>query len=246
MRLKNKRIMDNRTVRQAKSSQDKEVWVIIPAFNEEASIDKVLDDFSDKEYSVLVVDDSSQDNTIDVALNYPITLLKHIINLGQGAALQTGFDYVINHTKAAFIVTFDSDGQHDVNDIPQLLEPLKNGKADVALGSRFLNSKRPDGIPLLKLVTLRFGVLFTRITSKQKLTDTHNGLRGFTTKSLQKIQITHDRMAHASEIIIQIAKHNLRWIEIPVTIRYTPYSKKKGQSILNSLNILWDLLVGRN
>lgn len=231
---------------QAKSSQEKEVWVIIPAFNEESSIDKVLEDFTDKEYSVLVVDDCSQDNTIDVALNYPITLLKHIINLGQGAALQTGFDYVINHTKAAFIVTFDSDGQHDVNDIPRLLEPLKNGKADVALGSRFLNSKRAVDIPLMKLATLKFGVMFTRITSKLKLTDTHNGLRGFTAKSLQQIQITQDRMAHASEIIMRIAKHNLKWIEIPVTIRYTPYSKKKGQSILNSLNILWDLFVGRN
>ena len=223
-----------------------EIWVIIPAFNEEASIDKVLDGFIDKKFSVLVVDDCSQDNTESVVLNYPVTLLKHIINLGQGAALQTGFDYVLHNTNAKYVVTFDSDGQHDVNDIPNLVEPLMGYGFDVALGSRFLDAQKLQDIPVAKWVVLKLGVLFTRLTTGLKVTDTHNGLRAFSIEALRKINISQDRMAHASEILMQISKNHLKWVEVPVKIRYTAYSKKKGQSVLNSLNILWDLFLGRD
>ena len=228
------------------NSRNPNIWVVIPAFNEESSISFVLDQFLKSDYSVLVIDDCSTDNTTQKALKYPITLLKHMVNLGQGASLQTGFDYLVNFTQVKYVVTFDSDGQHDIKDIPNILEPLKSGKYDVVLGSRFLNPNSVDGISWLKLLTLKIGVSFTRISTGLKVTDTHNGLRGFSIHALRKIHINHNRMAHASEILSKIARNNLLYYEVPVTIHYTNYSKKKGQSIFNSINILWDLFIGRD
>ena len=226
------------------SSHD--TWIVIPAFNEETSIGQVLEQFKEEKYSVLIVDDCSSDLTSEVALRFPVTLLKHVVNLGQGAALQTGFDYIINYTSAKYVVTFDSDGQHQIADIPKLIEPLIAENMDVTLGSRFINRDSIKQIPFIKLVTLKLGLLFTRLTTKLKISDTHNGLRGFTIKALKKIQIRQNRMAHASEILSQIASKGLRWKEVPVTVLYTTYSKKKGQSILNAFNIIWDLFLGKN
>ena len=224
----------------------RDVWVVIPAYNEEETLANVLEAFSEENYSLLVIDDGSDDHTSNIALAYPVVLLRHMINLGQGAALKTGFDYLINQTNAKYVVTFDSDGQHNVNEIHQLIKPLMSQNYDVVLGSRFLTGRNGNNIPLSKLITLKLGVLFTRMTTKLKVTDTHNGLRGFTIEALKRIQISQNGMAHASEIISEIAKKELRWKEVQVTIEYTPYSKKKGQSIFNSVNILWDLFFGRD
>ena len=221
-------------------------WVIIPAFNEELSIGSVLDELDGKGFNVLVVDDCSTDRTAEVALEHGIVLLKHTINLGQGAALQTGFDYVLQKTDAEYVVTFDSDGQHNADDIPAILEPLQSKSFEVTLGSRFIKQNLVSGITKSKLFTLKMAILFTRLSTGLTVTDTHNGFRGFTVEALKKIHIDQNRMAHASEILSQIAHNKFKFCEIPVTIRYTDYSKKKGQSVFNSINILWDLLVGRD
>jgi glycosyltransferase involved in cell wall biosynthesis len=209
-------------------------------------IARVLDDFIKTDYQVVVVDDCSTDGTGEIVSKYPVILLRHMINLGQGAALQTGFSYACKHTLAETVVTFDSDGQHDIRDIPALVAPLLEGKMDVVLGSRFINGRSVAGMPWSKLVTLKLGLFFTRISTGLKLTDTHNGLRAFTLNALGKIQITQNRMAHASELLNQISRNKFKYLEIPVTVHYTEYSKKKGQSILNSINILWDLFFGRD
>lgn len=231
---------------QGTSHTSKDVWVIIPAYNEESSIGDVLDQFARTNYSVLVVDDCSQDSTASTVLNYPVILLQHSANLGQGAALQTGFDFVTNFTSARYLVTFDSDGQHTVSEVEKLIEPLQLHKCDVTLGSRFLKIDSKNKIPFKKQVVLKLGLVFTRLTTQMKVTDTHNGLRGFTIDAVKYINIQQNRMAHASEILSQISKKNLKWQEVPVTIHYTEYSKKKGQSIFNAFNILWDLLFGKD
>lgn len=225
---------------------DQNIWIVIPAYNEEKCIGEVLEKFSHAAYSVVVVDDCSSDGTADVAVRYPVILLRHLTNLGQGAALQTGFDYLVHKTSAKFVVTFDSDGQHDIADIPKIIELLKSGQNDVVLGSRFLQTNKVIGMPLIKKLILKLGLLFTRATTGLLITDTHNGLRGFTIQALKKIHITQNRMAHASEILSQIAKRRLRFREVQVNIRYTDYSIGKGQSIFNFVNILWDLFWGRN
>jgi hypothetical protein len=139
-------------------------------------------------------------------------------------------------------VTFDSDGQHGTADIARLLDPLKAGTHDVVLGSRFAPGGDVRNIGWLKRVTLRLAVAFTRLTTGLAVTDTHNGLRALSSAAAARIKITHNHMAHASELLAQIGQAGLRYCEIPVTITYTDYSRAKGQSVLNSVNILWDIL----
>lgn len=222
------------------------VWVILPSYNEANVIADVLIDLVQTGYSILLVDDCSTDDSVAIALTYPVTVLHHCVNLGQGAALQTGFNFVKAQSGVKYVITFDSDGQHAVEDIPRLLAPLLSGEFEVALGSRFLEDSNTQNLSWERLAVLKMGVLFSRMTSGLKLTDTHNGLRGFTIDALRKIAITQNRMAHASEIIMQVAKHKLKWVEVPVSIRYTNYSKAKGQSALNFINILWDLVWGKD
>jgi polyprenyl-phospho-N-acetylgalactosaminyl synthase len=219
-----------------------DVWIVVPAFNEGPAIATILSQLTEQGYTVAVVDDGSKDDTARQVLAYPVTLLRHSCNLGQGAALQTGISYALLQPETRYIVTFDADGQHDVEDIPRLLAPLRAGTHDVVLGSRFLEPGHAIDIDKKKQALLRLAVHFTRLTTRLTITDTHNGLRAFTAAAAAQINITQNRMAHASEILEQIASGGLRYCEIPVTIRYTSYSRAKGQSVLDSVNILWDTM----
>lgn len=219
------------------------VWVVIAAYNEESVLGSVLDRVLKVCPNVVVVDDGSSDKTFSVIRNYPVHGLKHSINLGQGAALQTGITYALLKD-AATVVTFDADGQMDESDIERLCEVLKDGKYDVALGSRFLNMKY-SGMGFLKKMILQLAVLFTSVSTGLKLTDTHNGFRAFTREAAKKVNLRQNRMAHASEFFDIIASQKLRYIEVPVSIKYTAYSVGKGQRLHNSLNILWDLFFNK-
>lgn len=215
--------------------------IIIPAYNEEKSISKVITDLKSNSYdNILVVDDGSKDKTAEIAKKHNVKVIRHFINRGQGAALQTGTEYALRNGTEV-IVHFDADGQFLAEDIDDLIKALKEGY-DIALGSRFLE-KKPVNIPLSKKITLKGGVLFTKIFSNISLTDTHNGFRAMTREAAEKIRITQDGMAHASEIIDQISKNKLKYREVPVTVIYSDYSISKGQSILNSFKIAFSLLI---
>jgi glycosyltransferase involved in cell wall biosynthesis len=149
--------------------------------------------------------------------------------LGQGAALQTGITYALR-AGAKYLVTFDADGQHQVEDLGRLLGPVVRGEADIALGSRFLGAA--IDMPATKRLVLRAAVAFTRVAGGIELTDTHNGLRALTAHAARKLPITQNRMAHASELLHNIVECELRYVEVPVTIRYTEWSRAKGQSHL--------------
>jgi polyprenyl-phospho-N-acetylgalactosaminyl synthase len=215
--------------------------VVMAAYNEAPAIGRVLAELCQKPYRVVVVDDGSSDGTCETALNFPVTVLQHATNLGQGAALQTGILFALRDPFIQTIVTFDADGQHDPADIVRLVEALQKNYA-VALGSRFMAGGQASNMPLMKRLTLKLAVSITRWMTGLPLTDTHNGLRAFTRQAASQIHIRQNGMAHASEILSQIAALKLPYCEVPVSIRYTDYSKRKGQSILNSLNILWDIL----
>lgn len=215
------------------------IYIIIPAFNESQRINHVIRDVGKYADKIIVIDDGSSDDTLKKISGKNTVVLRHLLNLGQGAALQTGFTYVVQQ-KANIAVTYDADGQFYAEDIPKIIQPLLDNKADVSLGSRFLG--KTIGMPLLKLLTLKLGVLFTWLFSEIKLTDAHNGFRALNKKALLEINISQNRMAHASEIIEQIKIKKLRFVEVPVTIKYDEYSKKKGQSPLNSFNILFNLI----
>ena len=191
---------------------------------------------------VIVVDDGSGDDSREVAAGFPVWRLSHAINCGQGAALQTGIDFALDRG-AQIIVTFDGDGQHCAEDIEKLCQPIREGRADVVLGSRFLGEA--EGIPWSRWLTLKLGVVFTRLYSGIRVTDTHNGLRAFSRHAAQRIRIKHNRMAHASEILDRIRGLGLRYCEVPTTVRYTTDTLGKGQTSWNSLRIVGQLLLGR-
>lgn len=220
----------------------KGIYVIVPAYNEAGSVGRVVESLLEVYPNVLVVDDGSTDHTAAVARGARARVLRHAVNRGQGAAIQTGIEFALQ-CGATHLVTFDADGQHDVADIGRLLEPIYRGQCDVALGSRFLGEA--VDLPGSRRLLLQLGVIFTRLTSGANLTDTHNGLRAMNRRAAEKIHITLDGMAHASELIDQIVRNALTYREVPVTIRYTDYSRAKGQSSRGAIKIALHYLIGR-
>jgi polyprenyl-phospho-N-acetylgalactosaminyl synthase len=218
------------------------VWVVIAAFNEQQAIGPVVRELAKRYPRIIVVDDGSRDDTAGEARAAGAVVMRHLINLGQGAALQTGIDFAVAQ-QARLIVTFDADGQHDPDEISRLIAALEERKVDIACGSRFLGNT--ENMSLLRRIVLRLATLFTFVTTGLRVTDAHNGFRVMTREAARKIRLRQNRMAHASEIIHQISEHDLTWTEVPVTIRYTEYSLRKGQGLGNALNILIDLAVGR-
>ncbi len=215
-------------------------YITIPLYNDEKMILKVIKSLQDHGYkNIVVVDDGSKDNGYEVVKkNTDVIIAKHIINRGQGAALQTGMEIAIERG-ARYIINFDSDGQHDVKDLDTMLDTLIKGKYDIVLGSRFLQE---NDIPLKKKILLKGAIIFTYLLSRIWLTDVHNGLRAMTSETAKKLNIQHDRMEHASEILDKIKILDLKYTEVPVTIHYTEYSMAKGQSVFNSINIAWRLI----
>ena len=175
-----------------------------------------------------------------------VAVVRHACNLGQGAAIQTGISFALRQPGTRFVVTFDADGQHRPEDVRALLEPLEEGTCDVALGSRFLVPGSAVRIPMARRLLLRVATVVTRVSTGLRLTDTHNGLRAFTARAAAQLDITQNGMAHASEILSQIAAHELRYREVPVTVTYSKYSLTKGQSMLNSVDIFWESIRGRS
>ncbi len=218
------------------------VWIVIAAYNEGSRLDGTLRSLKTVDAEIVVVDDGSSDATRSVAANHPVWVLSHPINCGQGAALRTGIAFALNRG-AHVIVTFDGDGQHDARDIPRLIEPVLAGRVDAALGSRFLG--RALDMPFGRRVLLLAARAFTRVFSAVTVTDPHNGLRALSRRAAEQIRMTQDGMAHASEIVEQLNVQQLRWCELPVTIRYTEETLAKGQRGWNAIGIVGHLVAGR-
>jgi len=217
-----------------------DTWLVVPLFNEAEVIGEVVTEARKTFPNVVCVDDGSTDDSADQAARAGAVVVSHPINLGQGAALQTGIIYVLRQPEAQYLVTFDSDGQHRVEDAAAMVDRLRADEADVVLGSRFLDGRTQPG--RLKKIVLKTAIAFSNATTGVHLTDAHNGLRAFNRLAAASLSIKQNRMAHASEITDQIGKAKLRYVEQPVHIIYTDYSRRKGQSLLNSVNILTELL----
>lgn len=218
------------------------IFVIIPAFNEANALPGTLAPLTEAGYTVVVVDDGSTDETARALEGLPAIVLRHAVNLGQGAALQTGMDYALQRG-ADIAVHFDADGQHPSEAIPSLVEPILHGDADVVLGSRFLRPEDAAQTPRGRRIVLRIGIIVSGLFTGMWLSDTHNGFRALSRKALGEIQLRENGFAHATEILAQIHRMQLRYVEAPSAIRYSDYSRKKGQSFWNSFNIVFDLLM---
>ena len=217
------------------------VVVVVPLYNEEAVIEDVVQDLLTEFSTVVCVDDGSTDNSAAIAEDAGATVIRHPYNLGQGAALQTGIVYARSLATTEYVVTFDADGQHRVEDTVGMLALARQKNLAIVFGSRFLDRRTKPGFA--KKTVLKVAVLITRLVTGLKLTDAHNGLRVIRRDALEHVNLIQDRMSHATEIVQQLAKTKMRLREYPVEVLYTEYSKKKGQSLLNSINILFDLIV---
>jgi glycosyltransferase involved in cell wall biosynthesis len=191
----------------------------------------------------LVVDDGSTDDSAIKAKETGAEVIRHTLNIGQGAAIATGILWAQNQNKFRNIITFDGDGQHRADDALRLVEELEHNDLDIVFGSRFLGHNQSN-TPKLKRITLKAVTRITKILTGVNLSDAHNGLRALTLEASKLVNITQNGMAHASQIISLTRQQNLTYHEVSITVLYTPYSQKKGQSILNSVNIITDLIWG--
>jgi glycosyltransferase involved in cell wall biosynthesis len=224
-----------------------DVWIVIPALNEASIIGDVIADVRAVFDHVVCVDDGSCDDTGDVAWRAGAHVVSHPVNLGQGAAIQTGVEYARAQPGAAIFATFDADGQHRVKDLIRMIDRLSAEKADLVVGTRFADPGVVSSTPLVKRIVLRTVALLSPRGRKLGLTDAHNGLRVFNKTVADGLNITISGMGHASEFIMLAYEKHWRVAEEPVEILYTEYSKSKGQPLLNGVNIIFDgLLRGRN
>lgn len=220
-----------------------DTWLVVPLYNEGTVVGDVIRQARARFAKIVCVDDGSADDSAAVARQAGAVVVVHPVNLGQGAALQTGIEYALGDPAANYFVTFDSDGQHRTEDAERMVQRLRTEELDIVLGSRFLSGEVEAG--LLKRLVLKAAVLFERATTRLKVTDTHNGLRALSRRAAETIEIRQNRMAHGSEILQEIARHKLRYAEEPVHIIYTDYSRAKGQSVWNSVNIINELFLDR-
>lgn len=222
-----------------------DAWLVMPLYNEAEVIGDVVRSARASFRKIVCVDDGSSDSSAAIAEGAGAVVVRHPINLGQGAALQTGFEYALQDPQMVYLVTFDADGQHQVGDVVTMLARIRRGDVEVVFGSRFLDDRsRPSA---LKQAVLRMAVAYTNLTTGTRLTDAHNGLRALHRSVVERLDITQNRMAHASEIVAQIGAmrfdgHPVRYVEEPVHVLYTDYTRAKGQSLWNAVNILAELI----
>ena len=215
--------------------------VIVPVYSEAEVIEEVISDLLKIFPNVVCVDDGSPDGSGQIALRTGAHVVWHPINFGQGAALQTGIEAALENPALKYFVTFDGDGQHSPDDALAMVQKLRAQEFDVVFGSRFLDERTE--LTAAKRLILKLAVSYTNALSGLKLTDAHNGLRAFNRNVASTINLQQNGMAHATEIVNQISKGKFRYCELPVHIVYTDYSKAKGQSLWNSVNILFDLIL---
>jgi glycosyltransferase involved in cell wall biosynthesis len=216
-----------------------DVWIVIPAFNEATVIGDVVGDVRSVFDHVVCVDDGSRDDTGDLALRAGAHVVPHPVNLGQGAAIQTGVEYARAQPGAAVFATFDADGQHQVKDVVRMIDRLTAEDLDIVVGTRFAD-RAPERMPALRRLLFPLLAKLSPASRKLRLTDSHNGLRVFNKTVADRLNLTMTGMSHASEFISVVAENRWRVAEEPVEILYTEYSMTKGQPLVNGVNIIVD------
>lgn len=227
---------------------NRDVWLVVPCFNEGTVIEDVLRSARETFPNIVAVDDGSADDSAAAIHAAGAHLVQHPVNLGQGAAIQTGVEYARVQPGAQYFVTFDADGQHQVKDVLAMVERLRSEPLDIVVGTRFGRDRDDDGddqVPLIKRFVLKTVVLLSPRTRRLGLTDAHNGLRVFNRTVAEGLNLRMNGMSHASEFVALMDSEGWRVGEQPVDILYTEYSMSKGQSLLNGVNILSDGLVGK-
>lgn len=216
------------------------IYILVPVFNENKVIRNTLNELLKFFSNIIVVNDGSTDNTIDKLDDLNIALLNHEINLGVGAAVQTGFDYVEKIHDSYAVITFDADGQHSVEDAVSMAKEIQICNEEIIFGSRFI--KHQKNVPFVKRNVLKVIAFITKIATGIDLTDAHNGLKAYKVSAIRKLKLQFSGYSYESELITEVAKKNISYKELSTNIKYTEYSIKKGQKLTNGLLIIEDLL----
>lgn len=223
-----------------------DTWLIIPCYNEATVIGEVIANARRTFPNIVAVDDGSADGSAEQIHAAGAHLVRHPVNLGQGAAIQTGLEYARAQPGSRFFVTFDADGQHQVKDVVAMVGRLRREDLDIIVGTRFGRARSADDqVPLIKRIVLKTVVALSARTRRLGLTDAHNGLRAFDRKVAEELNLRMNGMSHASEFVALMDERDWKVAEQPVDILYTEYSMSKGQSLFNGVNILADELLAR-
>ena len=220
-----------------------DVYLVVPAYNEEKTVSEIIEGIVNEGYNVVLVNDGSEDKTLELAINskrkYPdkIFIVSHMINRGLGATLNTGMETAIKKN-AKYIITFDADGQHAIEDISKVIQPLLNGEADAVIGSRPF-----EDIPLSKSFANIVMNFLTLIFYRRKVKDSQSGLRAFTKDAANKINVVSSGYGVSSEFIKEITDNNLRLSEVTITTIYTPETQSKGTDAIVGLKILFKMII---
>ncbi|WP_295721973.1 glycosyltransferase family 2 protein [uncultured Methanobrevibacter sp.] len=216
----------------------KDTFLVVPAYNEENHVEKVLIDIANLGYNIILVNDGSSDNTLNIARQvqkkYPsqIHIVTHVLNRGLGAALKTGMTVALNHN-AKYIITFDADGQHNFEDIAKVIKPLREKKADAVIGSRIF-----EDMPTTKHFANNVMNLLTHIFYGVKVKDSQSGLRAFSATAARKIDVVSAGYGVSSEFIKEIKDNNIVYDEVPITTIYTEETQHKGTNAIIGLKIM--------
>ena len=214
-----------------------DVLVIVPVFNEFNNINKVVNELTSYFENIIFVDDGSSDNSFNLIKNLGLITINHLFNLGQGAALESGFEYFLRNTNYRYAITFDGDGQNRVSDAFKMLNLAKKEKLDAVIGSRFLNKEYVKDIPFLKKLVLKMARIYEKIFYSINFSDAHNGLRVLRRELIRDflLPIKNHDMSHATEISYKICKSKCLYKEFPILVKY---NNKRTQNALNSINII--------
>lgn len=228
-------------------TKPKRIAIVIPAYNEGQVINKVISDITKKlqakkyNFAIIVVDDSSKDDTATQSKAAGATVVSHILNMGSGGATATGLSYA-QQNGFEVAATVDADGQHNPKDLMKGLEKIQNSDVDLLIGSRLIDSK---GMSKTKVVGNKGLSIFTNILFGVKSTDSQSGLRLFSKKALDELKWKSSGYEFCSEMLWRAKQCGLKIDEYPISAVYTDYSMSKGQNNWNSINIIKSLLYRR-
>lgn len=221
--------------------EQQSIFVVIPGYNEAKVIRQTVEEVLAEGYKVVVVDDCSTDNTKVVLNDLPVYFVRHKINLGQGAALQTGIDLALKHG-AEYIFTYDADGQHDCKDLAGMLDFMFQENVDIIFASRFLPGSKTN-ISGSRSFVLNIARYINYLVSGILLSDAYNGLRLLNKKAAGSIRISENKMAHATEIQMLVARKKFSFTEFPNNIHYNEYSRNKGLRNRDGIKILFEIIL---
>ena len=194
------------------------ITIGIPAYNEEKNIASIITKLKKITDSIIVCDDGSSDMTSDISKNLGAIVITHKKNMGYGVAINSIFQKA-KELNVDLLVTFDADGQHRVEDIEKVVEPIKNNTADLVIGSRFLDKK--SNVPNYRKIGIKVITKITNVSIKKKLTDSQSGFRAYNKQVLSQISPSDIGMGISTEILIKSSSKGLRIMEVPVTILYS-------------------------